>query len=951
MFGSSAATRRFLRIRRVLIGLQIALLVFSMAAPVGTMAADPSPNPTDSPSAAPSTDPSATPSSDPSPTATPDTTATTGPTATPDPTATPSPDPTTAPTSQPTPMIVSDKADYAPGSTVKLTGGNWGPDEAVHLFVNDDKGQIWSYNADVTADSSGGFTHLFQLPNYFIANYRATATGATSGSATTSFTDAIQTSTTLTSSPNPSDVGAAVTFTSTTTCSASCTGLTTTNVDFVDGASNDNCTNGTTLGSAFPNASGVATFNYSGFTTSGTHLMRACFRGGGSGTSAGASTGSVSHAVNAGAPAKLGFTVPPSTTLVDSSITPAVQVAVQDASGTTVTTSSASVTLALGANPGSATLIGTKTVDAVNGVATFSDLSLDKGANGYTLTAASTGLTGATSASFNITKRATTTTFSCSPNPVRVGGATSCTATVTDTNAGTQSMPTGTVSWSLPAGLTGATSCSLSGGTGASNSCSATLTVTTSGNKTITSIAYGGDTKHNTSNAANSTIDVVPTGTMTVAPSSVSAGSTNSFVFTFTASQAFANGSRVKLDIPAGWTAPTTLNTTVTNTSCGGTLTRTISGQSVTVAMGSGCAAGNKFAINYLTATAPITAAPYTFTTSTALSTGLFAGIATSPTVTVTAATLDHIVVSPATATKAAGVSQAYTAEGFDQYANSRGDVTAATTFTISPTGGSTGATCTNTVADHSCQATLAGDYTVTGTDGSFADDASLHVVAANAASVTLTLTPDTIAANGSATSAAKATVKDAYNNLVKNATVVFTTNGDVTFGSVTNNNDGTYSSTVTSSTTAGDETIKATANAGPYGTATLHETSSCGYTLSGILAPFNSDGSSVFKYGSTVPVKVKITDCHGNPVANLAPVIGWSMSSTATPTDAINEPVSTSAADTTGVMRFDPTAGQYIYNFATKNLSDANAIYYMYVRESHSNPVQVSQKFGVRSK
>src|SRR6266508_5230540 len=69
-----------------------------------------------------------------------------------------------AATSSP-PAIVSDKADYAPGSTVTLTGTAWQPGEAVHLVVNDDDGQTWSYNADVTADQSGDFTHAFQLPD------------------------------------------------------------------------------------------------------------------------------------------------------------------------------------------------------------------------------------------------------------------------------------------------------------------------------------------------------------------------------------------------------------------------------------------------------------------------------------------------------------------------------------------------------------------------------------------------------------------------------------------------------------------------------------------------------------------------------------------------------------------------------------------------------------------
>src|SRR5438445_8592124 len=69
MFGVSAASRRFLRLRRILIGLQISLLVFSMAAPIGTTAADPSADPSASP--APTADPTVTPTDPPPPLRTP----------------------------------------------------------------------------------------------------------------------------------------------------------------------------------------------------------------------------------------------------------------------------------------------------------------------------------------------------------------------------------------------------------------------------------------------------------------------------------------------------------------------------------------------------------------------------------------------------------------------------------------------------------------------------------------------------------------------------------------------------------------------------------------------------------------------------------------------------------------------------------------------------------------
>src|SRR5439155_16272282 len=52
------------------------------------------------------------------------------------------------------PTISSDKEDYNPGNTVTLTGHTWAPLEAVHIFVNDDVGQTWSYSTDEIADAN-----------------------------------------------------------------------------------------------------------------------------------------------------------------------------------------------------------------------------------------------------------------------------------------------------------------------------------------------------------------------------------------------------------------------------------------------------------------------------------------------------------------------------------------------------------------------------------------------------------------------------------------------------------------------------------------------------------------------------------------------------------------------------------------------------------------------------
>ena len=73
--------------------------------------------------------------------------------------------------------------------------------------------------------------------------------------------------------------------------------------------------------------------------------------------------------------------------------------------GNTVTSFTGSVTIAIGHNGGlliPGTLSGTKTLNFVNGVATFADLSIDQAGNGYTLVVSGSGLRTAESTPFNI---------------------------------------------------------------------------------------------------------------------------------------------------------------------------------------------------------------------------------------------------------------------------------------------------------------------------------------------------------------------------------------------------------------------------------------------------------------------------------------------------------------------------------------------------------------------
>jgi hypothetical protein len=118
-------------------------------------------------------------------------------------------------------------------------------------------------------------------------------------------------------------------------------------------------------------------------------------------------TGTIQDDDNTVHPTHLVFGVQPNDTIAGSAITPAVTVRVEDASNNVVTgDNSDQVTIAIGANPGDGTLSGALILTVHNGVATFSDLSIDKSGAGYTLSAASSGLTGATSNGFNITPAA-----------------------------------------------------------------------------------------------------------------------------------------------------------------------------------------------------------------------------------------------------------------------------------------------------------------------------------------------------------------------------------------------------------------------------------------------------------------------------------------------------------------------------------------------------------------
>lgn len=112
---------------------------------------------------------------------------------------------------------------------------------------------------------------------------------------------------------------------------------------------------------------------------------------------------SSTFSVNPAAAAELIFFQQPVNTVVTRTMT-AVIVRARDIFGNTVVSENRPITLSLSTNPGGATLSGTLTRNAVNGQATFIDLSLNVVANGYRLRATLASLPQANSNLFNITE-------------------------------------------------------------------------------------------------------------------------------------------------------------------------------------------------------------------------------------------------------------------------------------------------------------------------------------------------------------------------------------------------------------------------------------------------------------------------------------------------------------------------------------------------------------------
>ncbi len=90
-------------------------------------------------------------------------------------------------------------------------------------------------------------------------------------------------------------------------------------------------------------------------------------------------------------------------------------------------------------------------------------------------------------------------------------------------------------------------------------------------------------------------------------------------------------------------------------------------------------------------------------------------------------------------------------------------------------------------------------------------------------------------------------------------------------------------------------------------------------YNFGGVLQPIK-DGS-IFKAGSTVPVKFQLTDAQGKFISTANATIHYAKSSNQVFGDNL-EAVSTSAATSGNNFRYDSSSNQYVFNLSTKGLT-----------------------------
>lgn len=275
--------------------------------------------------------------------------------------------------------------------------------------------------------------------------------------------------------------------------------------------------------------------------------------------------------VDPGVAAALAFSAQPGATATGATITPPVKVQIQDQYGNLVN-STAAITLSISTNPGSGTLSGTTTSPAVAGVASFTNLSIDKAGAGYTLRASSGGLTDAVSNAFTITAgAAASSTITAEPASIAAGSETS---TITVTAKDASGNPISGLTVGLSATGKGNTVTQPADTTDATGTATGTFSSTVAGSKTISATVNG------TAIAQKATVTVTPgavsasQSTVTAAPISIAPGTGTS---TITVTAKDANGNPISdATVSLGTTGSASLTQPAAPTNANGVATGTL---------------------------------------------------------------------------------------------------------------------------------------------------------------------------------------------------------------------------------------------------------------------------------------------------------------------------------------------------------------------------------------
>src|SRR5881296_185199 len=457
-------------------------------------------------------------------------------------------------------------------------------------------------------------------------------------------------------------------------------------------------------------------------------------------------------------PTQLAFSVQPTTTTAGHQITPAVQVTALDAGGRPVPgfTQNVTVTLTAGTGTSGATLTGTTTVAAANGVATFYALTLDKSSTGYTLTATASGLSAATSARFDINPGpATHLVFTVQPGNATAGATIAPAVEVTAQDASGNKVPTftGQVTVALggtnPSGGTLAGTKTVAAVSGVASF--ATLSIDKSGSYWLTATAPATGLSGGTSNDFSIAAGAATQLAFTVQPSNAVAGRTISPAVQVSARDAQGN-------LVTGFVGSVTmaLGTNPGGSTLGGT---------TTVPAVSGVASFGNLSLDKV-------GTGYTLTAAAA---GLTGATSNSFNVTVGAASQLVFTVQPTNTTAGATITPALQVTVLDGQGNTAtgfaGNVTVA--LGSNPSGGTLAGT--TTVAAVSGVASFASlsiakvgtGYTLTAAAAGLpaATSATFNVTPGTAAKLVFTVQPSNTAAGAAITPAVQVTAQDALGN------------------------------------------------------------------------------------------------------------------------------------------------------------------------------------------